>query len=136
MLESMEGRRGMTRLRPPFPAQYGYLGRPTLINNVETLAHVARIARGDWTPGRLWSVSGAVQEPGCYEAPLDVTARQLIDEYAGGASDEIGAVVPGGAASGILPREALDVPLTRECLAEWGSGTGSAAVQVFPASYP
>ena len=73
MLESMEGRRGMPRLRPPFPAQSGYLGRPTLINNVETLAHVARILRGEWTPARLWSVSGAVREPGCYEAPLDVT---------------------------------------------------------------
>src|SRR5207248_9920195 len=61
MLESMEGRRGMPRLRPPFPAQKGYLGRPTLINNVETLAHVARIARGEWTPARLWSVSGTVR---------------------------------------------------------------------------
>ena len=76
MLESMEGRRGMPRLRPPFPAQSGYLGRPTLINNVETLAHVARILRGDWTPSRLWSVSGAVGKPGCYEAPLDITTRR------------------------------------------------------------
>src|SRR4051794_5438717 len=136
MLESMEGRRGMPRLRPPFPAQKGYLGRPTLINNVETLAHVARILRGEWTPARLWSISGAVREPGCYEAPLDVTTRQLIDDYAGGASEEIGSVVPGGAASGILPPTALDVPLTRDALREWGSGPGSAAVQVFPARYP
>ena len=75
MLESMEGRRGMPRLRPPFPAQSGYLGRPTLINNVETLAHVALILRGDWQPMRLWSVSGAVAKPGCYEAPLDITVR-------------------------------------------------------------
>ena len=136
MLESMEGRRGMPRLRPPFPAQSGYLGRPTLINNVETLVHVARILRDEWTSGRLWSVSGAVREPGCYEAPLDVTTRRLVDDYAGGAEDEIGAVVPGGAASGIIPPAALDVPLTREALAEWGAGPGSAAVQVFPASYP
>jgi formate dehydrogenase len=136
MLESMEGRRGMPRLRPPFPAQSGYLGRPTLVNNVETLAHVARIARGEWTSGRLWSVSGAVREPGCYEAPLDVTVRELLDRHAGGATEEIGAIVPGGAASGILPPAALDVPLTREALAEWGAGPGSAAVQVFPASYP
>jgi NADH:ubiquinone oxidoreductase subunit F (NADH-binding)/NADH:ubiquinone oxidoreductase subunit E len=136
MLESMEGRRGMPRLRPPFPAQSGYLGRPTLINNVETLAHVARIARGEWTPARLWSVSGAVREPGCYEAPLDVTTRQLIDDSAGGATEEIGAIVPGGAASGILPPAALDVPLTRDALGEWGAGPGSAAVQVFPSSYP
>jgi formate dehydrogenase beta subunit len=136
MLESMEGRRGMPRLRPPFPAQKGYLGRPTLINNVETLAHVARILRGEWTPSRLWSVSGAVREPGCFEAPLDVTVRRLVEEYAGGFDGDVGAVVPGGAASGILPPAALDVPLTREGLGEWGSGPGSAAVQVFPASYP
>jgi formate dehydrogenase len=137
MLESMEGRRGMPRLRPPFPAQRGYLGRPTLINNVETLAHVARILREhEWEPGRLWSVSGAVREPGCFWAPLDLSVRQLVEDYAGGFDAEVGAVVPGGAASGILPPAALDVPLTRDGLAEWGSGPGSAAVQVFPASYP
>jgi formate dehydrogenase len=135
MLESMEGRRGMPRLRPPFPAQVGYLGRPTLINNVETLAHVALILRGGWRPARLWSVSGAVAQPGCYEAPLDVTLRRLIDQYAGGFTAEPGAIVPGGAASGILPPAALDTPLTREALAEWGCGVGSAGVQVFPRSY-
>jgi NADH:ubiquinone oxidoreductase subunit F (NADH-binding) len=135
MLESMEGRRGMPRLRPPYPAQAGYLGLPTLISNVETFAHVALIARGEWTPSRLWSVSGAVAEPGCYEAPLDVSSRQLI-ELAGGATSELGAVVPGGAASGILPPAAVDVPLTREALAEWGCAPGSAGFQVFPASYP
>ena len=64
-----------------------------------------------------------------------MTARQLIDDYAGGATAEIGAIVPGGAASGILPPAALDVPLTREALAEWGCGPGSAGFQVFPASY-
>jgi formate dehydrogenase beta subunit len=135
MLESMEGRRGMPRLRPPFPAQVGYLGRPTLINNVETLAHVARILRGEWAPTRLWSVSGAVAKPGCYEAPLDVTSRILIDDFAGGLTAEPSAIVPGGAASGILPPAALDVPLTRDALAEWGCGVGSAGVQVFPSSY-
>jgi formate dehydrogenase len=138
MLESMEGRRGMPRLKPPFPSQVGYLGRPTLINNVETLAHIPAILRGGgdaWPRVRLWSVSGAVREPGCYEAPLDVTLRQLIDEYAGGATEEIGAIVPGGAASGILPPHALDVPLTRDDLREWGVGAGSAGVQVFPKRY-
>jgi NADH:ubiquinone oxidoreductase subunit F (NADH-binding)/NADH:ubiquinone oxidoreductase subunit E len=146
MLESMEGRRAMPRLRPPFPAQVGYLGRPTLINNVETLAHIPAILRngGEWwaalgTRGakgtRLWSVSGAVSRPGCYEAPNGITTRELVDEHAGGFSDEVGAVVPGGAASGILPPQALDAPLTRDGLSEWGAGPGSAAVQVFPASY-
>jgi formate dehydrogenase beta subunit len=138
MLESMEGRRGMPRLKPPFPSQVGYLGRPTLINNVETLAHIPAILRlgGEKCPRvRLWSVTGAVNSPGCYEGPLDVTPRQLIDEYAGGATDEIGAIVPGGAASGILPPAALDVPLTRDALREWGAGAGSAGFQVFPKSY-
>ena len=135
MLESMEGRRGMPRLKPPFPTQVGYLGLPTLINNVETLAHVALVLRGERQPMRLWSVTGAVAKPGCYEAPLDVTTRQLVEGYAGGFTDEPGAIVPGGAASGILPPSALDVPLTREALADWGTGVGSAAVQVFPSSY-
>jgi formate dehydrogenase beta subunit len=146
MLESMEGRRAMPRLRPPFPAQVGYLGRPTLINNVETLAHLPAILRngGEWwaalgmhaVPGtRLWSVSGAVARPGCYEAPNGITTRELVDEYAGGFAGEVGAVVPGGAASGILPPAAFDVPLTRDALREYGAGVGSAAVQVFPVSY-
>jgi formate dehydrogenase len=147
MLESLEGRRGMPRLRPPFPAEVGYLGRPTLINNVETLAHVPAILQrsGEWFAGlglsgakgvRLWSVSGAVRRPGCYEAPNGITLRSLLDDYAGGASDEIGAVVPGGTASGILPPAALDTPLTREAVGEWGAAVGSAGVQVFPSSYP
>jgi formate dehydrogenase beta subunit len=146
MLESMEGRRGMPRLKPPFPSQVGYLGRPTLINNVETLAHIPAILRmgGEaWaalgrrgTKGvRLWSISGAVAEPGCYEAPNGSTLRELIDEHACGATGDIGAIVPGGAASGILPPDALDVPLTRDDLRDWGAGVGSAGVQVFPTSY-
>jgi formate dehydrogenase len=146
MLESMEGRRAMPRLKPPFPSQVGYLGRPTLINNVETLAHVPAIVRngGEWWAGlgirgasgtRLWSVSGAVGRPGCYEAPNGVTIRELVEDYAGGFTGEVGAVVPGGAASGILPPAALDAPLTRDGLAEFGAGPGSAAVQVFPARY-
>jgi NADH:ubiquinone oxidoreductase subunit F (NADH-binding)/NADH:ubiquinone oxidoreductase subunit E len=146
MLESMEGRRGMPRLKPPFPSQVGYLGRPTLINNVETLAHIPAILAngGDWYASlgkngakgvRLWSLSGAVAQPGCYEAPNGITLRELVDDYAAGATEEIGAIVPGGAASGILPPSALDVPLTRDDLREWGVGVGSAGVQVFPTSY-
>jgi NADH:ubiquinone oxidoreductase subunit F (NADH-binding)/NADH:ubiquinone oxidoreductase subunit E len=146
MLESMEGRRGMPRLKPPFPSQVGYLGRPTLINNVETLAHIPAILRtgGEaWAAlgvrgakgVRLWSISGAVADPGCYEAPNGSSLRELVDGYAGGATEEIGAIVPGGAASGILPPDALDVPLTRDDLRDWDAGVGSAGVQVFPTSY-
>ena len=146
MLESMEGRRAMPRLKPPFPSQFGYLGRPTLIQNVETLAHIPAILRngGAWwassgTRGasgtRLWSVTGAVGKPGCYEAPNGVTTRELVEGHGGGFTDEVGAVVPGGAASGILPPSALDAPLTRDGLREYGAGPGSAAVQVFPTTY-
>ena len=146
MLESMEGRRAMPRLKPPFPSQFGYLGRPTLIQNVETLAHIPAILRngGEWwaalgtrgaTGTRLWSVTGAVGKPGCYEAPNGVTTRELVEEHAGGFTGEVGAVVPGGAASGILPPSALDAPLTRDGLRGYGAGPGSAAVQVFPTSY-
>jgi formate dehydrogenase beta subunit len=146
MLESMEGRRAMPRLKPPFPSQVGYLGRPTLIQNVETLAHIPAILRngGEWWAGlgtrgsagtRLWSVTGAVAQPGCYEAPNGVTTRELVEEHAGGFTDEVGSFVPGGAASGILPPSALDAPLTRDGLQEYGAGPGSAAVQVFPTSY-
>jgi formate dehydrogenase beta subunit len=146
MLESMEGRRAMPRLKPPFPSQVGYLGRPTLIQNVETLAHIPAILRngGEWWAAlgtrdakgtRLWSVTGAVGKPGCYEAPNGVTTRELVEEYGGGFRGEVGAVVPGGAASGILPPAALDAPLTRDGLHEYGAGPGSAAVQVFPIGY-
>jgi NADH:ubiquinone oxidoreductase subunit F (NADH-binding) len=145
MLESMEGRRGMPRLKPPFPSEVGYLGRPTLVNNVETLAHIPAILRmrGEaWAAlgergakgVRLWSISGVVRKPGCYEAPNGSTLRELI-ELAGGVTEEVGAIVPGGAASGILPTDAIDVPLTRDDLREWGAGPGSAGVQVFPKRY-
>jgi formate dehydrogenase beta subunit len=146
MLESMEGRRAMPRLKPPFPTQVGHLGRPTLINNVETLAHVPAIVRngGAWwaalgrdgTGGaRLWSVSGCLARPGCYEAPQGVTLGEVV-ELAGGLTDEPGAIVPGGAASGVLPPGLDDLPLTRDALREHGAGVGSAALQVFPRSYP
>ena len=128
MLESMEGRRGMPRLKPPFPTQGGYLGRPTLINNVETLAHVPAILRDG---GERWPrVAARATLVGDGRGPRARVLRggarrdprELVDEYAGGSTDEIGAIVPGGAASGILPPAALDVPLTREALQAWGPG--------------
>jgi NADH:ubiquinone oxidoreductase subunit F (NADH-binding)/NADH:ubiquinone oxidoreductase subunit E len=146
MLESMEGRRAMPRLKPPFPTQRGHLARPTLINNVETLAHVPAIVRngGAWWAAlgrdgsggtRLWSVSGSVARPGCYEAPSGITLGDLV-ELAGGFTEEVGAIVPGGSASGILAPDLLELPLTRDALREHGAGVGSAALQVFPKTYP
>ena len=127
LLESLEGRRGEPRLKPPFPAQRGYLGMPTLVQNVETLAHVPAILRyggARWQRTRLWSISGAVARPGCYEAPIRSTLRELL-ALAGGPTGELGAIVPGGAASGMVPPSELD-----------RFGEGSGAVQFFPATYP
>ncbi len=139
MLESMEGRRAMPRLRPPFPAQVGYLGRPTLINNVETLAHLPAILRngGEWWAalgtrgGRRNAAlvhlrrSGAARLLRGAERDNDARARRRSTRAASRARS--GAIVPGGAASGILPPSALDAPLTRDGLREYGAGVGSAA---------
>ena len=143
LLESLEGRRGMPRLKPPYPVEVGYLGRPTLINNVETLAHVPAILRegGAWFAGlgvrggkgvRLFSLSGDVARPGVYELPVGTTARELIEEHGGGVPGErsVKAWVPGGAATGFLSAAELDVPMDIATLREAGGAFGSAAVIV------
>ncbi len=143
MLESLEGRRGMPRLKPPFPVEVGYLGRPTLINNVETLAHVPAILRegAAWFAGlgvrggkgvRLFSLSGDVERPGVYELPVGTTARELIEDHGGGVPGgrSVKAWVPGGAASGFLSAAELDVPMDITTLREAGGALGSAAVIV------
>ena len=116
MLESIEGKRGLPRHRPPYIAEVGLFGRPTLNHNVETLWWIRDIVeRGaQWfaaqgKPGhpgiRSWSVSGRVKEPGVKLAPAGVTVRELIDDYCGGMADghEFKAYLPGGASGGILP---------------------------------
>ena len=143
LLESLEGKRGEPRLRPPFPAQRGLFGRPTLIHNPETAywlraiiengadAFAARGTNGR-TGMRLFSVSGRVARPGVYPAPNGITVRQLIDEYAGGMlpGHTFYAYLPGGASGGILPAELGDVPLDFDVLAQYGCFIGSAAVVV------
>ena len=139
MLESIEGKRGLPRNRPPFPAQRGLFGRPTLINNVETVYWLPEILQrgGDWFAGEgrphLYSVSGRVKEPGVKRAPSGVTARQLIDDYAGGMLDghQFMAYLPGGASGGILPASMADLPLDFGALEEHGCFIGSSAVVVF-----
>ena len=124
MLESIEGKRGLPRHKPPFPSQVGLFGRPTLINNVETLYWVRDILeRGpDWYASqgrkgckgpRSFSVSGRVKDPGVKFAPAGITVRELIDEYCGGMADGhlFKAYLPGGASGGILPASQSDVPL-------------------------
>jgi formate dehydrogenase len=143
MLESLEGKRGYPRHKPPFPTQVGLFGRPTLIHNVETLSWVRDILeRGPaWWSGqgrngrrglRSVSVSGRVKDPGVKLAPAGVTARQLIDEYCGGMLDghTFKGYLPGGASGGILPASLGDLPLDFGTLEPHGGLIGSAAVVV------
>src|ERR1700682_1159482 len=141
MIASIEGKRGMPRLRPPYVAQVGLFGRPTLEHNLETLDWVrdivekgAELVRGHGRRGRKglrsFSVSGRVNKPGVHVAPAGITARELIDEYAGGMlpGHELYAYLPGGASGGILPASLGDVPLDFDTLQPHGCFIGSAAV--------
>ena len=143
LMESIEGKRGLPRHKPPFPFQVGLFGRPTLINNVETLFWVRDlIERGpDWwkshgrngrTGLRSYSVSGRVKQPGVKLAPAGVTIQELIDEFCGGMSEghKFAAYLPGGASGGILPASMNDIPLDFGTLEKYGCFIGSAAVVV------
>ena len=153
LIESIEGRRAWPRIKPPYPAIEGLFRKPTVVNNVETLACVKHIVdRGvGWfrsmgtppspdTPGdigsfgpKIFGLSGHVNRPGCYEAPLGITMRRLIDEFGGGVRNgrHLKAVVPGGLSTGVMTEAELDTPmdfcspLKIDCL---GLGTGCAVV--------
>jgi formate dehydrogenase beta subunit len=143
MIESIEGKKGMPRLRPPYVAQVGLFGRPTLEHNMETLYWVREILeRGaDWFAShgrrgrkglRSFSVSGRVQRPGVHLAPAGISVRELIEEYAGGMlpGHEFYGYFPGGASGGILPASLGDAPLDFDTLNQYGSFIGSAAIIV------
>ena len=143
LLDSLEGRRGQPRLRPPFPAVAGLYAGPTVVNNVESIASVPSIlANGvDWfrsmgsekSPGfTLYSLSGHVERPGQYEAPLGITLRELLT-HAGGvrAGHELKFWTPGGSSTPIFTAEHLDVPLDYEGVAAAGSMLGTKALQIF-----
>ena len=143
MIESIEGKRGMPRLRPPYVAQVGLFGRPTLEHNLETLHWVRDILeRGaEWFTNRgrhgrrglrSFSVSGRVREPGVKLAPAGISMRELLDEYCGGMQDghAFYAYLPGGASGGILPASLADVPLDFDTLQRYGCFIGSAAIVV------
>jgi len=134
LLESLEGKRGLPRIKPPYPAQEGFFGRPTLINNVETLWRVQEIIHGNLDAGskRFYSVSGRVNKPGVYEAPVDITIDQLINEYAGGmmTGHSFKAYLPGGASGGIMPASLANIPLNFGNLEQHGCFIGSAAVVI------
>jgi formate dehydrogenase beta subunit len=143
MIESIEGKRGMPRLRPPYVAQVGVFGYPTLEHNMETLYWVREILEkgGEWfashgrhgrTGLRSFSVSGRVKKPGVHLAPAGITVKELIDEYCGGMlpGHEFYAYLPGGASGGILPAAMGDIPLDFDTLNSYGCFIGSAAVIV------
>ena len=141
MIESIEGKRGMPRLRPPYVAQVGLFGYPTLEHNMETLYWVRDILDkgADWFTAhgrngrkglRSFSVSGRVNKPGVHLAPAGITVKELIAEYCGGMlpGHELYAYLPGGASGGILPAQMADIPLDFDTLNEYGCFIGSAAV--------
>ncbi len=143
MIESIEGKRGLPRHRPPYVAQAGIFGRPTLVNNVETLFWVRDIVEkgADWFAGhgvnggrglRSYSVSGRVRQPGVKLTPAGITVRALIEEHCGGMAEghEFAFYLPGGASGGILPASLGDVPLDFGSLEEHGAFIGSHAVIV------
>jgi NADH:ubiquinone oxidoreductase subunit F (NADH-binding)/NADH:ubiquinone oxidoreductase subunit E len=143
LLESIEGKRGLPRHKPPYPFQVGLFGLPTLINNVETLWWVRDIVEkgADWWNSfgrngrhglRSYSVSGRVKNPGMKLAPAGITVRELIDEFCGGMADghTLHAYLPGGASGGILPASMGDIPLDFGTLEKYGCFIGSAAIIV------
>ena len=144
MLESMQGRPAMPRQKPPFyPTDFGLYGKPTLVNNVETLCNVPRILRNGagWfaevgtekCPGTmLFSLSGAVNKPGIYEMPMGAPLRRLIEEFGGGVprGRKVKAVFPGGPSFAMVTADQVDLPMDFESLKKAGTGLGSAGVIV------
>ena len=130
LLEALEGKRGMPRMKPPFPVERGVRDKPTLIQNVESIACVPAIIRrgGEWFKDlgateagtKLYCLSGHVQRPGVYEAPMGTTMRQLL-EMAGGVVGELKAFSPGGASSGFLPADQIELPMDFKSLRDAGS---------------
>ncbi|MBI3941155.1 MAG: NADH-quinone oxidoreductase subunit NuoF [Acidobacteria bacterium] len=147
LLESLEGKKGWPRLRPPFPAVSGLFGCPTIINNTETLSYIPAIIRygGSWFAGlgtpqngglRLYSVSGHVKNPGVYELPLGTPLREIIYTHAGGIRQgrKLKAVIPGGSSTPVLRADEIDVRMDFDSLAAIGSLLGSAGIIVMDES--
>jgi NADH-quinone oxidoreductase subunit F len=145
LLNGLEGQRPNPRLKPPFPAQSGLFGRPTTVNNVETLANIPHIVSGgaDWFKGlalnpegagtKLFGLSGHLNVTECFELPVGITLRELVETYGGGVwkKRRFKACLPGGASTPYLTGAHLDVPLDFDPLAAIGSRFGTAGVTVF-----
>ena len=145
LMNSLEGLRANPRLKPPFPAQAGVYGMPSTINNVETLCSAALVLRhgADWYAAmgterskgvKLFQVSGPARRPGVYELPLGATFRELIYDWAGGPTEDIKALIPGGSSCPMMPYtdEVLDTPMDYESVAAKGSLLGTGGVILIP----
>jgi NADH-quinone oxidoreductase subunit F len=144
LLESIEGKRGLPRVKPPFPATHGLYGKPTVVNNVETLSNLPHILKrgADWflsigsppksAGTRIFCVSGHVKRPGNYEVPMGITFRELIYGYAGGilGDRKLKAFIPGGASAAFFTEEHLDVKMDFDVVAQAGSMLGSGGVTI------
>ena len=144
LIESIEGRRGQPRIKPPFPVNVGAWGMPTVVNNVETLANIpyiieiggesyAKIGSSDCPGPKLYSISCCVEKPGVYELPMGTSLREIIYEHAGGIKGgrELKAVIPGGISTPVLTPDKLDTPMDFVSLPKIGSMLGSGAIMVF-----
>jgi NADH-quinone oxidoreductase subunit F len=143
LMESLEGKRGYPRIRPPFPAVVGLYGSPTVINNVETLSSAPEILRrgGEWYAGlgspknggtRMFCISGHVNKPGIYELPMGFSLRQMIEDVAGGMLNgrKLKAVIPGGSSCPLLTADEIDIAMDYDSVAKAGSMLGSGGVVV------
>lgn len=144
LIESLEGKRGQPRIKPPFPVNEGFLAKPTVVNNVETLANLpliieigadayAQIGSVDCPGPKLYSVSGHVNKPGVYELPMGTTLRDIIYTHCSGirGGKKLKAVIPGGISTPILPADQIDCPMDFSAMLKHGSMLGSGAVMVF-----
>ncbi|NOY65750.1 MAG: NADH-quinone oxidoreductase subunit NuoF [Nitrospirae bacterium] len=144
LIESIEGRRGQPRIKPPFPVNVGAWGMPTVVNNVETLANIpyiveiggeayAKIGSSDCPGPKLYSISCCVEKPGVYELPMGTSLREIIYEHAGGIKGgrELKAVIPGGISTPVLTPDKIDTPMDFVSLPKIGSMLGSGAIMVF-----
>jgi NADH-quinone oxidoreductase subunit F len=144
LIESLEGKRGQPRIKPPFPVNEGFLLKPTVVNNVETFANLpfiieagadafAKIGSPDCPGPKLFSVSGHVKKPGVYELPMGTTLREIIYDHCGGIKGDrpLKAVIPGGISTPVLPADKIDCPMDFVSMPRHGSMLGSGAVMVF-----
>lgn len=144
LIESLEGKRGQPRIKPPFPVNAGVFSKPTVVNNVETLSNIpyimeigpvaySQIGSPDCPGPKLFCISGRVERPGVYELPMGTTLREIIYTHAGGikGGKNLKAVIPGGISTPVLPPEGIDCPMDFVSMPRHGSMLGSGAIIVF-----